>query len=721
MSSPVPLVQPLLEIIEERKVDLDVDMVERAFQYAERAHKDQKRKSGEPYVIHPVAVASILVELLENRATAPVLSAALLHDVAEDTESGVEDIRKEFGEEVAYLVDGVTKIAGLAFDSVESEQAENFRKMILSMSKDMRVILIKLADRLHNMRTLEHLSEKRRHAIAQETRDIYAPLAHRLGMGKLKWELEDLALKHLDNEEYKRIASLVDAKRPEREGLVESIIAPVKEALEIEGIPSEILGRAKHFDSIYRKMKVRHVPFNDMHDLIGVRIITETKTDCYRALGVLHDIYKPVPERFKDYIATPKTNLYQSLHTTVIGPDGRSVEFQIRTLEMHQIAEYGIAAHYTYKEGSKADNELNEKLGNLLSGTFELADDDDPDEYLNLLKTSLYQDEVFVFTPAGDLKRLAQGATALDFAFLVHTDVGLHTVGARANGKIVPLRYELKNGDVVEVITQPSAKPSEYWLSILNTSRARQKVRHWLKEQRREDSMNMGREMLIRELKRFRKKLPPDRKLIDAAQAVGVESVEMLFAAVGQGDLSAVHVSQKIFPELAESKKKKAPLAKTKEVSKRSTKGIQVQGVGNLMLRFSKCCQPIPGDHIVGVVTRGRGMSVHRMDCPNAFEEVVGPERRVDLSWDVPEDQEFVVKLIVTGDDRQGMLADIANGITSTGTNVIEAGMRGVDGQAEGTFLVEIRNLNQLTIVLSKIKKIKGVLDVERASLTGPE
>jgi len=589
--------------------------------------------------------------------------------------------------------------------------------MMLSMSKDVRVILIKLADRLHNMRTLEFLKADRRTAISQETRDIYAPLAHRLGIGRIKWELEDLALKYLDREAYRTIASSISERREEREEMVASMVDPVREAMAMEGIPAEITGRAKHFDSIYRKMQTKHLDFSSIHDLFGVRIVTDTKTDCYRALGVLHDIYTPVPEKFKDYIATPKTNMYQSLHTTVIGPEGRMVEFQIRTREMHRIAEYGIAAHYSYKEGTRPDEELDERLGGLLTQT---GNEEDPSEYMDLLRTSLYQDEVFVFTPAGDLKHLAQGSTALDFAFLVHTDVGLRTVGARVNGRLVPLRYELKNGDVMEIITQKSAKPSEYWLSILKTPRARQKVRHWLKEQRREDSIALGHEILGRELKRHRKTLPADKHLGDVAQAMGFEDPEHMFAQLGQGDVSAVQISQKIFPELAE-KKRKSALDRLKGVTRRPTTGISIQGVGNLMMRFAKCCQPIPGDQIVGVVTRGRGISAHKVDCPNAFEEAVGAERRVELKWDVPDDQAFLVKLVITGDDRQGMLADLANAITNTGTNIKDAGMRATDGQAEGTFLVEVKNLKHLTRVLGIIRKVKGVIDVERAHVAGDE
>ena len=508
MSAEVPeLLRPLLAEIDRRGADLDRSLVIRAFEYAAEAHGDQRRKSGESYLSHPVEVARLLVELLEHRTDAAILAAALLHDVVEDTESAIEDIRDDFGEDVALLVNGVTKIEGLPFTDMELEQAENFRKMMLSMSEDPRVILIKLADRLHNMRTLEYLKPDRQEAISLETREIYAPLAHRLGIGRVKWELEDLALKYLHPEDYRRIASLVSERREQRDAYMAGIIEPVRESLLEEGITAEIVGRAKHFDSIYRKMVQKGRSYDAIHDLFGIRVIVDTKADCYRALGVLHDLFKPVPERFKDYIATPKSNLYQSLHTTVIGPGGRTVEVQIRTWEMHRIAEFGIAAHYSYKEGSKPDSELDERLGGIL----EASSGEDPGEFMDFLRTSLYQDEVFAFTPRGELKQLQLGATALDFAFLIHTEVGLHTVGARVNGRLVPLRYQLQNGDVVELITQPSAKPSEYWVSILKTPRAKQKVRHWLKEQKREDSIDLGREMLGRELKRHRKDLPRTR------------------------------------------------------------------------------------------------------------------------------------------------------------------------------------------------------------------
>ena len=703
-------------------VEIDRSVVRRAFDMAREAHRLQRRRSGEPYVTHPVAVARILVELLEKRVDSVILAAALLHDVVEDTQSRIDDLNRDFGEEVATLVDGVTKIEGFQFSSTEAEQVENFRKMLLSMAMDVRVILIKLADRLHNMRTLDHLPRDRQEAISRETRDIYAPLAHRLGIGRMKWELEDLALKYLDLKAYRELARLVSEKREEREAVVQEVLAPLREVLAAEGIEAEISGRPKHFDSIYRKMKQQNRPLDAIYDLIGVRIITRSKAACYQALGVVHDLYKPVPERFKDYIATPKSNLYQSLHTTVIGPGGRFVEVQIRTQEMHRIAEFGIAAHYSYKEGRAPERELDEKLGGLVGGTLEWTDGADPEEYMDFLRTSLYQDEVFVFTPKGDLRQLPKGSVVLDFAFLIHTQVGMHTVGARVNGRLVPLRHELKNGDTVEVVTQPSAHPAESWTGIVKTSRARQKIRHWLKEQRREDSIALGREMLARELKRLRRPVPHDRELVDPAQSFGIESGEGLLAALGQGDLSVLNVVQRLFPDLRqEPTPRKSPFTRLKEIAHKTPEGIQIQGVGNLMIRLAKCCQPVPGEQIVGMVTRGRGLTVHRVDCPNVFEDRVPAERRVELSWDVPDTRAFVVKLVVFGDDRKGMLADLAQAVAEAGTNIVNADIRAVDGDARGTFLVEVNNLSHLQHVIKAMQRVKGVRAVERATVGGEE
>jgi GTP pyrophosphokinase len=718
------LLQPLLDDIRGREVPLDEAVVAKAFTFSAEAHSGQKRRSGEPYMAHPVAVARLLVELRDRRTDAVILTAALLHDVVEDTSISIEDIRREFGPDVALLVDGVTKIEGLQFESTEREQVENFRKMLLSMAKDIRVILIKLADRLHNMRTLEYLPPDRQRAIATETRDIYAPLAHRLGIGRFKWELEDLALKFLDSAAYRELTRLVSEKRAEREQAVARVMDPMREALLAEGVNAEIVGRPKHFDSIHRKMQFKERAFDAIQDLIGVRIITESKTDCYRVLGVIHDRFTPVPDHFKDYIATPKGNGYQSLHTTVMGPDGRFVEVQIRTRDMHRVAEYGIAAHYTYKEGGRPDRELDEKLGGIVGGTKEWEEGETPEEYIDFLKTSLYQDEVFVFTPRGELRHLPKGATALDFAFLIHTKVGLKAVGARANGRLVPLRYEMKNGDTLEIVTQPSAHPSEDWLTILRTSRAKQKVRHWLKEQRHEDSVGLGREILARELKRLRKDPVRDKELVNIAQAMGLESAEDLLAALGQGDMSVTPVMQRLHPEIEaerEKPKRKSPFTRLRELSGKSSEGIRVQGVDNLMVRLAKCCQPVPGEQIVGMITRGRGMSVHRVDCPNAMDDRIEPERRVDLSWDVADQRAFVVKLLIYADDRRGILADLANAITATGTNTRNASMHGVDGDARGVFLVEVNNLNHLQRVISTLKRVKGVRAVERTQFTGED
>jgi guanosine-3',5'-bis(diphosphate) 3'-pyrophosphohydrolase len=714
--------EPLLADLHRSGVELDEAVVERAFRSADAAHRDQQRRSGEPYVTHPVAVARILVDLLEKRADATILAAALLHDVVEDTGSRLDDIRREFGGDVAALVDGVTKIEGLQFSSTEAEQVENFRKMLLSMAQDVRVILIKLADRLHNMRTIESLPVDRQRAIAEETREIYAPLAHRLGIAKVKWELEDLSLKVLDHQAYKEMARLVSDRRDEREDLIRQVIAPIREALDREGIAAEITGRPKHFDSIYRKMRSQGRPLDAIYDLLGVRIITQSKAACYQALGVVHDLMKPVPDRFKDFIATPKSNLYQSLHTTVIGPQGRFVEVQIRTAEMHRIAEYGIAAHYSYKEGTRPEGELDEKLGGLVGGTLEWGDGTDPHEYMDFLKTSLYQDEVFVFTPRGDLRQLPKGATVLDFAYLIHSEVGTHSVGARVNGRLMPLRHELRNGDTVEIVTQPSAHPAESWLAFLKTSRARAKVRHWLKEQRREDSIALGREMLQRELKRFRKSMPPERDLGDVAQSFGFESGENLLAALGQGDLSVGGVVLRLYPELhKEPPPKKSVFTRLKEATAQAPGGVRVQGMGNMMVRLAKCCQPVPGEQILGVVTRGRGLSVHRVDCPNVFEDRLPAERRMEVSWDVPDARAFVVKLLVFGEDRKGMLADLANAVTEAGTNIVNADIRAVDGDARGVFLVEVNNLNHLNSVMKAMKRVKGVRAVERAHTGGSD
>jgi guanosine-3',5'-bis(diphosphate) 3'-pyrophosphohydrolase len=706
----------LLAELDARNLDVDRAMIRDAFDYSNAAHAGQFRKSGEPFMYHPVEVVKILIDLLDRRVDTTLLAAALLHDVVEDTDVTGDEIARRFSPEIAQLVDGVTKITGFEFGSTESQQAENFRKMLLSMARDIRVILIKLADRLHNMRTLDFLSADKAQRISRETMDIYAPLAHRLGIGRIKWELEDLSFKHLDRDAYRELVDKVALTRSERERLIEEIQRPIAAELEALGIRTEISGRPKHLYSVYRKMTSQGRPFNEIFDLLGVRVIVPTKADCYRVLGVLHDLFTPVHERFKDYIATPKSNMYQSLHTTVIGPEHKMVEVQIRTADMHRTAELGIAAHYSYKEGRNPDSELEKKLGDLFGeGGFWAGDTGDPGEFMDFLKTSLYQDEVFVFTPKGELKRLPKGSTPLDLAYLIHTDVGHRTVGAKINGRIVSLKYELKNGDSVQIITAGNAHPTDEWLSIVRSSRARQKVRRWLTEQRMEHSVALGREMIEREGRRFHKALPAEKELIDVAQSFGFPDVERLLRSVGEGHVGAHNVLTRLFPEIVERRKPPSPLEKIREMAiGGSSKGLRIQDVGNLMIYFAKCCQPVPGDQVVGVITRGRGLSVHRMDCPNAFEEKVGKDRRMDLSWDVSDEKSFVVKLVIHGSDRQSLLADVAAAVSATRTNIKNAGMQSVDGEALGTFIIEVKNLNHLQRVMKAIKHIKGVRSVER-------
>jgi GTP pyrophosphokinase len=698
--------------------EVDRDFVERALDFAAKAHEGQKRASGAPYVTHPIQVCRIVLDLLRKRSDREILAAALLHDVLEDAEHlKAENVEAAFGAVVARLVDGVTKISGLPSMAAEAEQAENFRKMLLSMAQDIRVILIKLCDRLHNMRTLEFLPEPDRRArIARETKEIYAPLAHRLGIARVRWELEDVSFKHLNPEAYRMIASMVATKRKEREDAIEAVRVPLAQRLRDESIVAEISGRAKNFSSIWEKMQRQNAAFGEIYDLLGLRVITESKGDCYRVLGIVHDQFIPVQDRFKDYIATPKTNMYQSLHTTVMAPANRMVEIQIRTREMHLTSEIGIAAHYRYKEGGRKDEELERKLGELLvRRPVELeTDEDDPKEFMDILKVSLYQEEVFVFTPRGELKRLPRGATPLDFAYAVHSQVGNHCVGARVNGRLVALRYELSNGDRVEILTNPSATPNQDWLGLVRTGRARSKIRQWLKEQRLSDSIGLGREMLGRELRRRRKKMPGEPVLDDCAQSLGFTDAETMLAQIGQGDLSPISVAARLYPEPVA-----APGAvpeRLRQLARPPVRGIRIQGVGNLMIQIAHCCDPVPGDPVVGLITRGRGVSVHQRTCRNIIDGRVEKERMIQLQWDVQGETMFAVSLEIYGSDRPNMLADVSTAISKTKTNIREGSMQGVDAEARGHFIVEVRNRRQLNEVIHAIRGVRGVTRVERRS-----
>lgn len=722
--SPVPddPLGPLSEALQRSGRAIDYDAVRAAYDYASKAHGAQLRLTGEAYVTHSVAVATILAELLGAGLDKTLAQAALLHDVVEDTERGLADVEQAFGHEVAVLVDGVTKISGLHFDRPEVEQAENFRKMLLSMARDLRVILIKLADRLHNMRTLHGLGPSRAHKVARETREIYAPLAHRLGIARIKWELDDLCLKHLDPTAYHEIRQKVALKRQERELLVEEVIRPVKERLAELGIKSDVIGRPKHLDSIYRKMKAQDRRFEEIFDLLGVRVVTRDKADCYRVLGVIHDLFTPVHERFKDYIATPKSNMYQSLHTTVVAPGGLMVEFQIRTHEMHQVAELGVAAHYRYKEGGAgSDSELLDKLTPVLRNVDWQSNSGDPDEFMEFLKTSLYQDEVFVFTPRGDLRRLPRGATPIDFAYHVHTQVGSHCVGAKVNGRIVPLRYELRSGDAVQIITSPLGKPNPDWLKIVRSSGARSKIRHWLKISEQADSVVLGKEMIERELKRRRLSPPEATNLEELARGLGYADIDGLHAAVGSGTLSITQLIQRWFPEGVGpvQRIKEASLETFRAITRRPGRGVRIQGLDNLMVNYAKCCQPVPGDSVVGIVTRGRGVTVHRTDCPNTFDGRVAPERRVLVDWSPAPEDAFAVKLSIYGADRKSFLADIANAISTTNTNILTAGIKASDRNARGAFVVEVRDLAQLRQVMRAVERVEGVEAVEREQVFG--
>jgi GTP pyrophosphokinase len=691
----------------------DIAFVADAFECARTAHQGQTRKSGEPYFSHVFEVALVLARLRLDREA---IAAGLLHDVVEDTGVTIAALEKRFGAGVAQLVDGVTKIGHLAFASVEHEQAENFRKMLLSMIRDVRIILVKLADRLHNMRTLEWHDEERRRAIAQETLDIYAPLAHRLGIGVLKWELEDLAFKHLEPQGYRQVEQEIGLKRQEREDYIERVSQPIVERLREVGITVDVSGRAKHFYSIYKKMRSQDKPIAELYDLLALRVVVATIEECYHALGIIHTLYLPIHERFKDYIATPKSNMYRSLHTTVVGPDGHVIEIQIRTTEMHRTAEYGIAAHWRYKEDGKTDEQLDSQLQWLRQMMEWQQELKDPREFMESLKIDLFQHEVFVFTPKGDLKQLPRGATPVDFAYSVHTEVGNKTIGARVNGRMVPLHYELKNGDTVDIITSGAAHPSQGWLKIAQTTRARTKIRHWIKTQRHTESQVLGRQMLERELQKQRIDFDMDSGLTDVAQHLGHDDAEKLLAAIGNGSQSVQGVVRKIRPP--EPRQRLVGFIPKPRVDRLlrapSGPGIRVHGVGSLMVRFAHCCAPVPGDRIVGIITKGRGISVHRQDCVNILGGAVEPDRHIEVAWDAGEGQSFPVRIVVTGDDRTNLLADLSKKISAAGVNIQSGDFTSEDGLMRCTFIVQVGTLRELEDIMAAVRTVKSVRSVAR-------
>ncbi|MEK6689285.1 MAG: bifunctional (p)ppGpp synthetase/guanosine-3',5'-bis(diphosphate) 3'-pyrophosphohydrolase [Gemmatimonadota bacterium] len=698
--------------LEQHADRLDLDLIERALRFSMSAHHGQRRQSGEDFVSHSIAVATILLNLLVDSTS---IAAALLHDVVEDSDVPSEELSREFGPEVAGLVEGLTKLSHLTFRSTTEAQVENYRKLLLSIAKDARVIIVKLADRLHNMRTLQHLSEDRRSRIALETREIYAPLAHRFGMAGMKAELEDLAFKFLEPKEYQALAEQVAAKRAEREQMIRTLRVPLEQELRRAQIEEfEITGRPKHLWSIYQKMRKRNTPFEQIYDMMAVRVIVPNVPECYHVLGVIHHKWTPLQERFKDYIASPKSNGYQSLHTTIFGPGGHLFEVQIRNREMHRTAEYGIAAHWLYKADGAPD-ELDRQMG-WFRQLIELQQDTaSPEEFLEFLKVDLYQDEIFVFTPQGDVKQLPKGATPIDFAFHVHSEVGLRCQGARVNGRIAPLHRELKNGDTVEILTGPAPRPSRDWLSHVTTARARHRIKQWIRQEEEKISLQLGREILEREVKRRRLSSLEKGMLERAAPSFELDSGEALVIGVGRGDLAIGRVMKALYPDVPEDElRAPKPTAFGRVLDRiRLRRGIKIQGVDGLMVRYAQCCQPVPGDPVVGYVSQGRGISIHRADCPNLLT-LTSTDRRVEIDWQEVEGESFMVRLVLSATDRRGLYADVMIAVSGTGTNIRRADLHAKDGTAFGNIYVEVDNLSHLAKVLKAVKRVKGVHNIER-------
>ena len=701
------------------------DDVTKAYNLAEEAHKDQRRVSGEPYILHPLAVAQILADMKIDTTT---ITASLLHDVVEDTSYTLEDIKKMFGKEVAFLVDGVTKLSRLNYRTKEDQQLNSMRKMFLAMAKDVRVVVIKLADRLHNMRTLRYMRSDKQKRIAQETLEIFAPLAHRLGIFNIKWELEDLSFRYLEPDKYYDLVDQMKQKRHVREEIVNEAIDVLKKALDDAHIHCEINGRPKHFYSIYKKMKKDNRDLSQVYDLFAIRVIVDDVKDCYGVLGIVHSLWKPLPYRFKDYIAMPKPNNYQSLHTTVIGTRGQPVEIQIRTWEMHRIAEYGVAAHWRYKEGNQTANKdaFDEKMG-WLRNLLEWQDTSNPKEFVNALKLDAFSDEVFVFSPRGDVIDLPQGSIPIDFAYRIHTDVGHRCVGAKINGKIVPLDYKLKNGDIVEIITSKVGKPSLDWLNIVGSSESRSKIRSWFKKENREENIAKGLDALERECKRLGhdwKALNVGGRLGRVAKQMNAGSEDDLVAAVGYGGFAVNTVLIKLLElhkkDLQKQEEKTNSLAalenlKTKKPVKHNGTGILVKGEPGLLVRQAKCYSPVPGDPIIGFITRGRGVSVHRADCPNVTHGQNDVDRLIDVEWDYDGNERFEVNMEIVAYDRTGIMAEIMATLAEMKISILSVNAKTSDTKNVTIHMgISIKDLAQFEFVATKIRRLKDVYAVER-------
>ena len=725
------MLEELISKIKANGNNVDIDLVKKAYDLAFEAHKEQKRESGEPYIIHPISVAMILADMGMDTNT---IVAGLLHDVIEDTDYTYEDISNIFNVEVANLVDGVTKLGKIKYKSKEEQQADNVRKMLLAMAKDIRVIIIKLADRLHNMRTLKYMKPEKQKKKAQETLDIFAPLAHRLGISKIKWELEDLCLRYIHPEEYYDLVNMIAEKRVEREKFISRIIKELKENLDKANIDSDIEGRPKHFYSIYRKMVNKHKSIEQIFDLTAIRILVNTVKDCYAVLGIVHTIYKPIPGRFKDYIAMPKPNMYQSLHTTVIGSEGKTFEIQIRTFEMHRTAEYGIAAHWKYKSGINGTDSKDMTFENKLTWLRDILEWQkeavDATEFMEGFKLDLFSDEIFVFTPKGVVINLPAGATPIDFAYKIHTDIGNKCVGAKVNGKIVTLDYKLKTGEIVEILTSSSSRgPNIDWLNIANSNQARSKIKQWLRKARREENLERGKEMLDKECKKQSLvfsdlcKGPLYDKLL---KRYHLNNVEEIYVAIGEGELLSSTVISKlkenIVKQVAEEELNKnieEQIAKTeRQIKKKQNYGVTVKGLNNIMVRFARCCNPVPGDDIAGYITKGRGVSVHRKDCSN-FKAIVEKQREkvVDVSWGTEKGAAYVAELEVKAEDRMCLLSDVMLVITDSNLSLLSLNAKsGRNGVANINIQVKIDNIEQLKELMKKIRRLQGILDVYRVN-----